>query len=134
MNTVVLIGRLTKDVELRYIPNSGTAVASFTIAVDRNYKNKEGNKETDFIPVQYMGKVAENLANYIGKGSLVGIEGSLRVDKYQNQEGEKKTFTKVAGKSIQFLNTKNTENKEQFVPPQGLGDFQQIYEDDDIPF
>lgn len=134
MNTVILIGRLTKDVELRYLANTGTPVASFTLAVDRNFKNKNGEKETDFIFIQYMGKIAENLPNYISKGSLVGIEGNLRIDNYKTETGENKSFTKVMGKNIQFLNTKNKENKEQFVPPEGLGDFQQVYEDDDIPF
>lgn len=134
MNTVVLIGRLTKDVELRYLANTGTPVASFTLAVDRNFKNKNGEKETDFIYIQYMGKVAENLAKYVSKGSLVAIEGSLRIDNYKNEAGENKSFTKVMGRNIQFLNTKNTENTEQFVPPQGLGSFQETYDDDEIPF
>ncbi|MGL5506483.1 MAG: single-stranded DNA-binding protein, partial [Paraclostridium sp.] len=80
MNHVVLVGRLTKDPELRYIPGTGTAVASFSIAIDRDFTKKDGTKETDFIPVEVMGKSAEFCANYISKGRLVAIQGSIRVD------------------------------------------------------
>lgn len=103
MNSVVLVGRLTKDPELRYIPNSGTPVATFTIAIDRDYKKKDGTKETDFIPIEIIGKAAEFCANYITKGRLVAIQGNLRVDRYQTQDGENRTFTKVSGRSVQAL-------------------------------
>ncbi len=86
MNSVVLVGRLTKDPELRYIPNSGTPVATFTIAIDRDYKKKDGTKETDFIPIEIIGKAAEFCANHITKGRLVAIQGNLRVDRYQTQD------------------------------------------------
>ncbi|HBG8468883.1 TPA: single-stranded DNA-binding protein, partial [Clostridioides difficile] len=107
MNQVVLVGRLTRDPELKYIPGAGTAVASFTIAVDRNYINKEGKRDTDFIPIEVIGKSAEYCANYITKGKLVALEGNIRVDNYQTQSGEKRTFTKVSTKSVQSLESKN---------------------------
>ena len=77
MNSVVLVGRLTKDPELRYIPGTGTAVATFTMAINRDYKKKDGKIETDFIPVQVIGKAAEFCANYITKGRLVAIQGTI---------------------------------------------------------
>lgn len=107
MNQVVLVGRLTRDPELKYIPGTGTAVASFTIAVDRNYINKEGKRDTDFIPIEVIGKSAEYCANYITKGKLVALEGNIRVDNYQTQSGEKRTFTKVSTKSVQSLESKS---------------------------
>ncbi|MEL0847211.1 single-stranded DNA-binding protein, partial [Clostridioides difficile] len=94
MNSVILIGRLTKDPELKYIPGSGTAVSTFTIAVDRDYIKKDGTKETDFIPIEVMGKLAEICANNLTKGRLIGVEGSIRVNSYE-KEGEKRTYTKV---------------------------------------
>ena len=106
MNQVVLVGRLTRDPELRYIPGTGTPVASFTIAIDRDYVKKDGSKETDFIPVEVMGKSAEFCANYITKGRLVALQGSIRVDNYQTQSGEKRTFTKVSTRSVQALDRK----------------------------
>ncbi|WP_219713611.1 single-stranded DNA-binding protein, partial [Clostridioides difficile] len=73
MNNVILIGRLTKDPELKYIPVTVTPVATFSIAVDREYKNKNGEKETDFIPVQAFGKLAEVCANNLEKGRLIAV-------------------------------------------------------------
>ena len=101
MNKVILIGRLTKDPELRYIPTTGTPVANFTLAVDREYKNKNGDKETDFLPVQIIGKSAEFCVNYIPKGRLVAIQGSVRVNKYIDPNtNENKKYFIVAAKNI----------------------------------
>lgn len=136
MNNLVLVGRLTKDPELKYIPGSGTAVATFSIAVDRDYSKKDGTKETDFIPVEVMGKPAEFCANYLGKGRLVAIQGSMRVDNYQTQSGEKRTFTKCAARNVEALDKKDSNNQgNQGFQPQGLEPqgFQAI-DDDDIPF
>lgn len=93
MNNVVLVGRLTKDPELKYL-TSGTPVATFTLAINRDYKNKDGSTPVDFIPVEIMGKPAEFVANYITKGRLVAIQGSIRVDRYDTPSGEKKNFHK----------------------------------------
>ena len=149
MNHVVLIGRLTRDPELRYIAGSGTAVANFAIAVDREFSSKDGKRETDFIDIQVWGKSAENCANYISKGSLVAIQGSIRIDSYQNQAGENRRSTRVNANRVQFLDSKNKSessykgnqsggfepNFEPSFEPQGLDPqgFQAI-EDDDIPF
>lgn len=148
MNNVVLIGRLTKDPELRYMPGSGTPVANFTLAIDRDYSKKDGSKDTDFIPVEVVGKIAESCANYLGKGRLIALQGSIRVDRYQTQSGENKTFTKVSAKQVKFLESKNKSNQEDnqndnehptfepsFGVPEGLdpNGFQAI-DDDEIPF
>ena len=128
MNHIILIGRLTKDPELRYLPNTGTPVATFTLAVDRNYKDKEGNIQTDFIPIEVMGKAADFVANYITKGRLVAVEGSIRVDRYMKDD-ENRTFTKVSAKSVQALDS-NKNKSQNTEAPQGF----QAIDDDEIPF
>ena len=135
MNHVVLIGRLTKDVELKYIQGTGTPVANFAIAVDREFTGKDGKKEVDFIDIQVWGKSAENCSNYIGKGSLVGVQGSIRIDTYQNQAGENRKITRVNANRVQFLDTKRSEqgNKDNANALEYAG-FQQIDDNDDIPF
>jgi len=133
MNNVVLVGRLTKDPELRYIPVSGTAVATFTLAINRDYKNKDGSIPVDFIPVEIMGKPAEFVANYITKGRLVGAQGSIRVDRYETPDGEKRTFTKVAGRNIQALESKSKVEQDEQAPQEAPAEFSAV-DDDDIPF
>ena len=137
MNNVVLCGRLTRDIELRYIPGNGTPVGNFTIAVDREFTTKDGKKETDFIDIQVWGKSAENCANYIGKGSLVAVQGSIRVEKYE-KDGERRTFTKINANKVQFLESKKDKQDNSFTPsfnPAGLdaNDFEAIT-DNDMPF
>ncbi|MCC0697475.1 single-stranded DNA-binding protein [Clostridioides sp. ES-S-0048-02] len=138
MNQVVLVGRLTRDPELKYIPGTGTAVASFTIAVDRNYINKDGKRNTDFIPIEVIGKSAEYCANYITKGKLVALEGNIRVDNYQTQSGEKRTFTKVSTKSVQSLESKSKSSNsyKESVQDETIGLDPQGFEiiDDELPF
>lgn len=106
-NTVILIGRLTSNIELKYT-GSGKAVVNSTIAVNRMRKD-----ETDFINLQFWGKVAENLKNYCDKGSLVGIKGELRVDSFEDKDGNKKRNTYVLAENITFLDTKKKEVKEK---------------------
>lgn len=99
MNSVILIGRLTKDPELRYIPESQTAVANFIIAVDRpNTKDK-----TDFIRIQCFGKVAENCERFLVKSRLVGVQGRLQTGSYKNKEGATVYTADVVGDRIEFL-------------------------------
>ncbi|MGI5912185.1 MAG: single-stranded DNA-binding protein [Syntrophomonadaceae bacterium] len=98
LNRVILIGRLTRDPELRYTPN-GTAVASFTIAISRKFKREE----TDFIPVVVWSKLAEHCANYLGKGRMVAVEGRLQVRNYEAQDGQKRWITEVIGEDVRFL-------------------------------
>ena len=143
MNNIVLVGRLTADPELKYIPGNGTPIARFTIAVDRDYKNKDGSTTTDFIPVEIMGKPAEFVANYVGKGRLVGVQGSIRVDRYTDKQGNNKNFTKVQGRQIQALeSSKDKQSNATQQPTQPTfkpsnvvspNEFQAV-EDDDVPF
>lgn len=126
MNNAILIGRLTKDPELKYIPVTGTAVATFTLAIDRDYKNKNGEKETDFIPIEAFGKLAEVCSNNLEKGRLISVQGSIRVETSE-KDGEKKTYTKVRINKMNFLDSKKqTSNKE--------ASYKAIYDDPDIPF
>ena len=111
MNNIILTGRLTKDVEMRYIPVTGTPVATFTLAVQRDYIKKDGTRDVDFIPVEVIGKVAEFCKNYLSKGRLVAVQGSIRVDRYQDKNTQEfRVFTKVAGRSIQALDKKPNTN------------------------
>ena len=137
MNHVVLVGRLTKDLELRYIAGNGTPVANFVLAVDREFTGKDGKKETDFLNIQVWGKSAENCANYIGKGSLVAVQGSIIIEKYE-KDGERRTFTKINANKVQFLDSKKDKQAKEFTPnfnPTGLNidEFEAIT-DNDIPF
>lgn len=111
MNNVTLIGRLTRNPELKYVGDSQTAITEFTIAVDRSYKSKDNN--ADFILIQTWNKQAENCNSYLGKGDLVGISGEIRIDRYTNKQGENKNITKIVAKTVKFLNTTKNELNEQ---------------------
>ncbi|WP_087973904.1 single-stranded DNA-binding protein [Oceanobacillus rekensis] len=107
LNRVVLVGRLTKDPDLRYTPN-GVAVANFTIAVNRPFTNQQGERETDFINGVVWRRQAENLANYMKKGSLIGVDGRIQTRRYEGQDGKTVFVTEVLAESIQFLETKGS--------------------------
>lgn len=102
MNKVVLIGRLTKDPELKFAQGTGTAVATFTIAVNRRFK-REGQPEADFIPVVVFGKPAEATANYMSKGKLISVAGSIQTRSYDAKDGTKRYVTEVIGEEVNFL-------------------------------
>ncbi len=102
LNRAILIGRLTRDPELRYTP-SGVAVASFTIAVDRSRTNAQGERETDFIPIVVWQKQAENCANYLGKGSLVAVDGRIQVRSYDGKDGVRRWMTEIIAENVRFL-------------------------------
>ncbi|OJF74293.1 single-stranded DNA-binding protein [Lacticaseibacillus casei] len=102
LNSVALTGRLTKDVDLRYT-QSGTAVGSFTIAVDRQFRSANGERETDFINCAIWSKSAENFANFTHKGSLVGIEGHIQTRTYDNAQGQKVFVTEVIVENFALL-------------------------------
>ncbi|MBT2819802.1 single-stranded DNA-binding protein [Staphylococcus pseudintermedius] len=106
LNRVVLVGRLTKDPESRTTP-SGVSVATFTLAVNRNYKNKNGEQQADFINCIVFRKQAENVNNYLSKGNLAGVDGRLQSRSYENQEGRRIFVTEVICDSVQFLESKN---------------------------
>lgn len=107
MNRVVLVGRLTKDPELRYTPN-GVAVATFTLAVNRPFNNQNGEREADFINIVVWRKPAENVANYLKKGSLAGVDGRINTRNYENNEGRRVYVTEVTAESVQFLEPKGS--------------------------
>ena len=105
MNKVFLIGRLTRDPELRYT-SSNIAVATFSIAVDRNFSNAAGEREADFINIIVWRRQAENVANYLDKGSQVSIDGRIQTGSYTAQDGSKRYTTDVVADNIQFLDTR----------------------------
>lgn len=105
INNVVLVGRLTKDVELRYT-QSGLAVANFTLAVNRPFKNQQGEQETDFISCVIWRKNAENLASLTNKGSLIGVTGSIQTRNYENEQGHRVYVTEVLCNNFQLLESK----------------------------
>ena len=139
MNRTILIGRLTKDPELRYTSND-IAVATFTLAVDRGYTKENGEKETDFIPCVVWRKQAENVNQYCSKGSLVGIEGRIQVRSYEAKDGTKRYITEVVCDSVRFLDTKqkssgdvpNNVQQEDYNPFPNSSNID--IDDDDLPF
>ena len=105
INNVVLVGRLTRDPELK-TTNSGTSVCSFTVAVDNRQKNSDGTKSTSFIPCTAFQQAADNMSKFLKKGSLVGIVGRLNQRSYQNKDNVKVTVIEVLCDSVQFLEPK----------------------------
>lgn len=112
INNVVLVGRLTKDPDLKYT-SSGTAVATVTLAVNRTFTNQNGNREADFINIVLWRKAAENFANFAKKGSLVGITGRIQTRNYENQQGQKVYVTEVVADNFQMLESRNNTNQQQ---------------------
>lgn len=108
LNRVVLVGRLTKDPEFR-TTQSGVDVATFTLAVNRNFKSKNGEQQADFINCVVFRKQAENVNNYLNKGSLAGVDGRLQSRSYENKEGQRVFITEVVCDSVQFLEPKNAQ-------------------------
>ena len=115
INSVALTGRLTKNPELRYT-QSGKPVANFTLAVERNFKDPNGEKVTDFIDCVIWNKQAETLANYTKKGSLIGVVGEINTRSYQNNNGERVFVTEVRVNNFTFLETKKNEQSTQPDP------------------
>lgn len=140
MNNTVLIGRLTKEADLRFTSN-GTATASFTLAVDRAFKNSSGEKETDFINCVVWRKQAEALANYTKKGSKLAVRGRIQTRSYDNQQGQRVFVTEVVVEEFTFLDSKKDNNSVPTAKPQKNADSyarnndQAIdIADDDLPF
>ncbi|MDC0814294.1 single-stranded DNA-binding protein [Lactococcus petauri] len=137
INNVVLVGRIVRDPELRYTPQN-TAVATFTLAVNRRFKNAKGEREADFINCVIWRQSAENLANWAKKGALVGITGSIQVRNYENKEGQHVYVTEVLADNFQMLEsnsnktekgkTKSQQDKDPFA-----GSPMEV-SDDDLPF
>ncbi|WP_068675986.1 single-stranded DNA-binding protein [Oceanobacillus sp. Castelsardo] len=115
LNRVVLVGRLTRDPDLRYTP-TGVAVANFTVAVNRPFTNQQGNREADFINCVAWRRQAENLANYMKKGSMVGVDGRVQTRSYDGQDGKTVYVTEILAESIQFLESKGSSMGGQSAP------------------
>ncbi|MTB54749.1 single-stranded DNA-binding protein, partial [Streptococcus uberis] len=107
INNVVLVGRMTKDAELRYTP-SQVAVATFTLAVNRTFKSQNGEREADFINCVIWRQPAENLANWAKKGALIGITGRIQTRNYENQQGQRVYVTEVVAENFQMLESRAT--------------------------
>jgi single-strand DNA-binding protein len=109
LNRVILIGRLTKDPELRYTP-SGIAHSQFTLAIDRPFSRDQGEREADFIPIVTWRQLAEACANYLRKGRLAAVEGRIQVRNYENNEGRRVYVTEVIADNVRFLEPANRDN------------------------
>ena len=109
MNKVFVIGRLTRDPELRFTSGTGNAVATFSLAVDRNYVSQSGQREADFINIVCWRKLAELVANNLSKGRLVAVSGSIQTRKYQAQDGSNRYVTEIVAEEVKFLDWGNRE-------------------------
>ena len=132
MNKVILSGRVTRDAELGYIPNVGVPKLSFSLAVERAYQKDKNNKKVDFINCEQLGKHVENLCQYVTKGKQILVEGELNIDNYE-KDGEKRSFTKVKVDRLEFLSNVTTE-KTTNTDTLEFTDFQEVNDDEDIPF
>lgn len=129
LNRIVLIGRLTRDPELRYTPANGVAVATFTLAVNRRFSQPGQQREADFIPVVVWKVQAENCAKFLGKGSLVAVEGRLQIRSYEDREGQKRTVAEVVAESVQFLDSREKRSFDNAPPFEDA-----MIGEDDVPF
>lgn len=148
INNVVLVGRLTKDPDLRYT-STGKAVATLTLAVNRNFTNQSGNREADFINCVIWNKQAETLANYAKKGTLIGVTGRIQTRNYENQQGQRVYVTEVLVEGFQLLESRsvsearnqNAGGSHQQTDSNSAPDFGNNFDgssidisDDDLPF
>lgn len=130
LNKSILIGRLTKSPELRYTP-SGVAVANFTLAIDRNFKNAQGERETDFIPCVAYRQLAEFVANYLDKGKMAAVDGRIQIRTYTAQDGQKRWVTEIIAENVHLLSPKSEgtgAQQGQAQPAQGYSQNQQGYQ------
>ena len=143
INNVVLVGRITRDPELRYTPQQNQAVATFSLAVNRQFKNANGEREADFINCVIWRQQAENLANWAKKGALIGVTGRIQTRSYENQQGQRVYITEVVADSFQMLESKggakqNEESQNNTAPNfsrDGSNDIPGTeISDDDLPF
>lgn len=135
MNRTILVGRLTTDPTLRYTP-TGVPVSNFTLAVNRNFTNQQGEREADFVNIVVYRKPAENVANFLKKGSLAGVDGRLQTRSYESEDGKRVFVVEVNAESVQFLEPKRSEgssntNTQQNDQQQRSNNYTRI---DDDPF
>lgn len=142
LNRVVLVGRLTRDPEMRYTP-SGVAVANFTLAVNRPFTNQQGERDADFINCVVWRKPAENVASFLQKGSLAGVDGRVQTRSYENNEGKRVYVTEVVAESVQFLEPRGSRDGQSSNVDSGnsssysndpFSDGAINISDDDLPF
>ena len=135
MNNVTLIGRLTRDVDLRYTSGTQMAIARFSVAIDRP-KKPDGEKQTDFPNVVVFGKQAENCERFLGKGRLVGVQGRIQTGKYQNRDGVTVYTTEVVASNVEFLGwgESDTQKKDGQREPSVPDGFAAVEDDESIPF
>ncbi|OWW45818.1 single-stranded DNA-binding protein [Enterococcus hirae 88-15-E09] len=133
INNVVLVGRLTKDPDIRNT-QQGTEIASFTLAVNRNFKDQNGNREADFINCVAWRKTAELIRNHVSKGQQIGVVGRVQTRSYDNQQGQKVFVTEVIVSEIQFLESKVNNNQTNNNSSDPFGATSIDISDDDLPF
>lgn len=135
LNKIILIGRLTKDPELRYT-NSGIPVARMTLAVDRPFIKEGGQKETDFIDVVVWRALAENCAKHLGKGRLVAVEGRLQIRSYEDNQGIRRKAAEVVADNVRFLDRAKGSGENSGGEPNDPYDFgsEISFNEDDLPF
>lgn len=132
LNRVVLIGRLTKDSELTYTP-TGVAVCKFTLAIDRNFKNSQGEREADFLQIVVYRKLAELCAEYLTKGKMAAVDGRIQIRTYTGQDGQKRWVTEIIAENVRFLSPKDGNSSgSSNGSTSSFG--HEVNLDDDIPF
>ena len=131
LNKIVLMGRLTRNPELRQTP-AGTSVASFTIAVDRDFKSQTGEKETDFIDIVAWRNTADFVSRYFTKGRMAVVEGRLQIRPWTDKDGNKRKAAEVVADNVYFGDSKKDDSENQSV--EDVSDFAEIDDDDDFPF
>lgn len=133
MNRVILVGRLTKDPELKFTPN-GVAVATFTLAVQRAFTNQQGEREADFINCVVWRRPAENVAQFLKRGSMAGVDGRVQTRSYDGNDGKKVYVTEIMAESVQFLGSKNEGSQQQQTQSSGFDNREVTVNEDDLPF
>ena len=135
VNKIFIIGRLARDPEIRYTQN-GSAIANMTVATDESFVGSDGNKveRTEWHRVTVFGKAAENCGNYLGKGSLVHVEGSLATRKWQDQNGQDRYTTEIKAQRVQFLDRRDHDGGQQRQGRQQTRGSEQDYQDQNVPF
>lgn len=132
MNKAILVGRLTRDPELKSTAN-GTNVCSFSVAVNRRYKNAEGNYDADFINCTAWRQTAEFVSKYFTKGRMIGVVGSIQTRNYDDKDGKKVYVTEVAADEVHFVESKG-DNNNNTAPVADVDDFAPIDDTDELPF
>ena len=136
MNKIILLGRLTRDPEVRYT-STGKVVCQFTLAVDRPFANQEGQREADFIPVVIWGKQGETCGNYLTKGQRALVEGRLQIRSYDGKDGNKRWVTEVIADRFEFIERKATKVSDSAAPTSSMDSFGTnvpLLSDEELPF